>query len=181
MNFSIRKATEIDINSIAEVKVACWRSTYKNIIDQNYLDCLTVDESAENSLKRFFEKDTVLHVVETRRNLVVGYCSGGIKHGDTRDYDAEIYAIYILDEYQNNGLGKKLIHSVVYELYMKKHKSIITWCLKGNPYKSFYENLGGELVRESKFEIGGNEYETLGYAWKDIRELLEATANVNRK
>ena len=176
-NVSIREATKIDIKNIAEINVACWRSAYKDIIDKDFLAGITTHGFAEHCRERFLKKDTVLRVAETLDSRVIGFCTGGPKRGETSDYDAEIYSIYILDAYQARGIGKRLIHSVVSKLFEWKHASIIIWTLKYNPYRRFYKSLGGRFVRESKFELGGSEYETVGYGWKDIRELLKATAN----
>lgn len=43
---SIRHATLDDATAIAEVHVASWRTTYRGIVDQAYIDTLSVAERA---------------------------------------------------------------------------------------------------------------------------------------
>ncbi|SFC66585.1 Acetyltransferase (GNAT) family protein [Bacillus sp. OV322] len=49
-----------------------------------------------------------------------GFSSGGKERSDKYPvYTGELYAIYILKEYQGNGLGKLLVKPIIEELQQK--------------------------------------------------------------
>ena len=49
----IREATAIDAETIARVRVASWRASYRGIIDDAYLDALSVDAGRDRYLRGF--------------------------------------------------------------------------------------------------------------------------------
>ena len=51
----------------------------------------------------------------------------------------EIYAIYILKEYQQRGIGKKLINFAVNDLINENYDKVVIWALKDNPNVKFYK------------------------------------------
>ena len=49
---------------------------------------------------------------------------------------------------------------------MDKHKMLI-WCLKENyPARAFYEKMGGKIVKEKEYEIGGKMYLEVGFGYE---------------
>lgn len=59
-------------------------------------------------------------------------------------------------------------------------RSLIVWVLKENPYRKFYEGLGGVLAEEKEIEIGGVMLPEVAYRWGDVR-MLAARCRVDRK
>jgi hypothetical protein len=45
-------------------------------------------------------------------------------------------------------------------------KTIIVWVLRDNPYRRFYEALGGELVAERMISIGDAQLPEVAYRWR---------------
>ena len=51
--------------------------------------------------------------------------------------------------------------------------SLLVWVLTDNyPARRFYENLGGELVREQQITTAGQTVDEVGYGWRDISSLI---------
>jgi len=44
--------------------------------------------------------------------------------------------------------------------------------LADNPYRAFYESLGGQPVSTHKIDIGGTSLDGVSYGWHDITTLL---------
>lgn len=50
---------------------------------------------------------------------------------------------------------------------------MLVWVLAENPFRRFYEALGGQYVRTEQFELGGAMLDEVAYGWRDIRTLLK--------
>src|SRR5689334_13595552 len=96
MSAVIRLATPADARAIAEVRVDAWRTTYRGLIPDAYLDAMKVDESmalwdrvlaaAPNSTNTF---------VAERDGRVIGFASGMMKPEAKLGYDSELTGIYL--------------------------------------------------------------------------------------
>ena len=51
------------------------------------------------------------------------------------------------------------------------HNSMLVWVLAANPYRSFYEALGGQPVAERETNIGGAQLAEIAYGWQDLSTL----------
>jgi hypothetical protein len=168
---TLRPAAMDDIPRIAQVNVACWRSAYRDIVDAVFLASLSTQDFARRFRERAGDKTAITRVAASPQG-VAGFCTGGPNRGNPSEIDAEVYSIYVHDSCQGRGIGKKLIHSVVSELIEQGYAAVIIWTFRDNPYRRFYDSLGGRVVRESSFELGGTDYVIVGYAWPDMQELL---------
>ena len=118
----IRRATEKDLIGIAHVHVETWQSTYKGIIPDEYLQSLTIENRTKNWKRNLKTLHTTTFIAENEAGDIIGFAAGGPEQ--TRDpyYQAEIYAIYILDAYQRKGIGKQLIKPIAKLLEEKNIK-----------------------------------------------------------
>lgn len=74
---------------------------------------------------------------------------------DEDPFDGEIYAIYLLQECQGQGLGRRLMKTAMEDMRARGWKTAYVWVLRDNPSSAFYERLGGQPHREETIEIGG--------------------------
>jgi GNAT superfamily N-acetyltransferase len=102
---------------------------------------------------------------------ITGFASCGREREGDLEYQGELYAIYILKEFQGQGLGRMLIQKSVEGLLSMEITSMMLWVLVGNPAQKFYEHMGGVYLREKSFEIGESALMERAYGWKDIRPL----------
>src|SRR6476620_2439988 len=110
MDITIRKATEKDIKGIAKVHVDSWKITYKGIISDEIIDNATY-ESREKQWENIFKQavgNEYRYVAETFDQKIIGFIDGGHERTGKYNCDGELYAIYLLKEYQGNKLGKKI-------------------------------------------------------------------------
>ena len=112
-------------------------------------------------------------MAENKENDIVGFSSGGEERtGKYPSYSGELYAIYILKEYQRNGLGKLLVKPVIEELKQKNISTMIVKVLEDNDSYLFYEALGGEKIDTVEEQISGKKLNECVYGWEDIRVIV---------
>ncbi len=171
----VRKACLDDAPAIARVHVDTWRTTYRGIMPKEYLARLSYDQrehSWRQTLTTAFKDNHFIYVIEDRDSQIVGFADGGLERTGNPIYTGELYAIYILDAYQGQGLGRRLTLEVVERLFEAGFDSMLVWVLADNPACRFYEALGGQKVYEQILERAGTKLKELAYGWKDTREII---------
>ena len=178
MDIRIRKAIPTDAPGIAKVHVDAWRSSYAGVVPEETLSGLSYSERETlwDDILTSLETDRRCFVAETRDaqdTKIVGFASAGQECDDHEGYEGEIYAIYLLEDYQRIGLGRHLIQSAAKRLLDDGIKSILLWVFEENHRaRRFYESPGGELVARKDVTIGGAEVVEVAYGWNDITKLL---------
>jgi ribosomal protein S18 acetylase RimI-like enzyme len=175
--FNIREAVPSDAIGIARVHVESWKSTYINIVPDDFLKSLSYDRREEYWFSAI--PNGGVYVGENEKGEVVGFASGGKERsGNYSNFDGEIYAIYILEEYQGYGLGKQLIESIIKDLIHQGITAMLVLVLEDNPSRYFYEKLGAKKVDSIIVEIGGVKLNELVYVWEDINAIKLADENL---
>lgn len=170
----IRKAKISDIEQIVQVHIACWKTTYKGIVPDEFLENLSADKSIKN-WKNFYSNspNNILLVAENENSQIIGFCSGGLNRDKekTARFHGELMAIYILEDYQKQGIGKKLVKALVQALREKNINNMVAWVLEENNSKIFYEKIGCEFVAKKTLEIGGKELTVIAYGIDNLDDL----------
>lgn len=176
LNTTIRTANPTDAAPIARVHVDSWRTTYQGIVPADYLANLSYrDRQSMWSEALTADQPTTTFVAETDAGDVVGFASAGPERESNPTYRAELYAIYLLQQHQNRGLGHRLVSAATHSLQQHGYRSMLLWVLEDNrPARRFYESLGGELVSRKAVTIGGANLQEISYGWKDITHLAAA-------
>ena len=168
----IRKAVLADARGIAKVHVDSWKTTYDNIVPVEYLNKLSY-ESREQLWKNSIPNGGV-YVAETSEGEIVGFASGGKERtGKYPDYAGELYVIYILKEYQGNGLGSLLVKPLIDELQLQNISTMLVLVLEDNSSRLFYEALGAKKIDTIEVEFSGQRVQELVYGWSDIRNIFK--------
>jgi GNAT superfamily N-acetyltransferase len=175
----IRKARVDDAEAIGFVHVQTWKTTYAGIVSDDFLRKLDPARSTTGLRKALSnpEADDYHLVAETDAGRIVGIAWGGHNRDDIPEYDSELYAIYVLEEYQGQGYGKALVRTLGERLLEKGYGSMIIWVLSENPSRGFYESLGGHYVQRRQVKIGEQLLDEVGYGWRDLRSLTEALSS----
>jgi L-amino acid N-acyltransferase YncA len=176
----IRAARIEDASAVARVHVDTWRTTYEGIIPQEHLANLSYERAAKGFAKRFEYGESLL-VIEEDGVGVIGFAGGGPVLDDTKEYDGQIYAIYILKEWQQKGFGRKLIAEMANLLLQRGMKSLLIWVLSDNKSRAFYESVGGVLVGEKDIVIGGKTLKEVAYGWPDLSVFLKGPDSMDAK
>lgn len=173
----IRKARPTDAAGITHVHVTTWRTTYRGIVPDGYLDNIPVEQWQERWLRDLREPgDRFIYVAEDEANgTIAGFVMGGPGHPDEPIYKGELHTLYILKEYQQRGLGRLLVQALATSLLEAGISSMLLMVMDANPGRHFYEALGGTRVRSNTFEVNGVAIAESAYGWTNIRSLLQDT------
>ena len=113
-----------------------WRETYAGLIDPHYLDTLSLEKCIQAAHKW---PDRILIAKDGEK--VIGFVGYGPYRDNTLSDTGEIYALYVLQEYQHQGIGFALINAAFERL--ADDSSIALWVLDGNERAiAFYERCG---------------------------------------
>ncbi|HLI07406.1 MAG TPA: GNAT family N-acetyltransferase [Ktedonobacteraceae bacterium] len=170
----VRAARVEDAGGIAKVHVDSWRTTYKGVIPDDFLASLSY-ESRSQRWRSMLSNPTRFagdFVAEDKTGRIVGFISGGPAQEPYPVYRGELYAIYILQEYQGQEIGRRLTEALVGKLLEAGIDNMLVWVLAENPARKFYEALGGRLIRTRQIEIGGAILDEVAYGWQDINSIL---------
>ncbi len=165
----IREATIADAEGIAKVHVDCWRTTYKDIISEQFLENLSYEQRTKLWVNNISSEENSVFVVENKDGSIIGFTDGSsVKPGEYQGYDGDITSIYILEEHQGLGIGKKLMESLFAEFRRLKYRSVIVKVLEENAFCQFYEAMGAKIVDSTIINIAEDNLKLLVYGWEDI-------------
>jgi ribosomal protein S18 acetylase RimI-like enzyme len=176
MTTLIRPAQPDDVSGIARVHVDSWRTTYKGMMPDEVLANLRT-EDRERTWGATIERiqagtsTSCIFVAETD-DQIVGFACGGRERGDHPVYKGELYAIYLLKEYQGQGIGRALWNVVAERLVEQGHTAMLIWVAAENPAVRFYEAMGGHPVGTQSEDYGGKPIEEIAYGYDDLPTLL---------
>lgn len=150
MKPEIRKRMIEDSEELAHCIAVVWNTTYKGIVDDEFLEGLLNSEKQSAERLKNSINDQPYYYVLTLQNKIIGWIYFTL---DTEKYEntAEIHSLYILKEYQGNGYGKLLYNYAVENILKNKIKKLIIGCLDGNPSNDFYKHLGGKYIGNRMF------------------------------
>ncbi len=168
----IREATMADAEGIAIVHVDCWRTTYKDIMPSDFLDNLSYGQRKELWKNNISNDENYVYVAENNEGKIVGFISGGKREKNKVEASGDLTAIYILENFQTMGLGKKLIKELFFNFDELGFKTIFVEVLEDNKSRYFYEAFGAELLKAEKIKMAGSDLNLLVYEWKDISPVL---------
>ena len=143
----LREKKEYDIEELAKVHYESWLSTYKGIIPESYLDEITLESYIENHYK--FNAPCIVAEID---NKIVGFLMyAKDKDDDTSENCGEILVIYLLEAYQNQGVGTQLM--IEAEKKMKQeYDQLSLWVIEDNLQAvNFYEKCG--FKKDEKVEL----------------------------
>ena len=73
---------------------------------------------------------------------IVGFCRIGTEEDDGEPL-GEIVALYLLPQFQRQGIGKQLMQTGIEQLRQRGYSTIVLWVLKSNVQaRQFYEHCG---------------------------------------
>ena len=143
MNYIVRDREFKDIESIEFIVTNGWNNTYKGLVSDNVLLYIKEHElDRVEKRKSDFDINNNDYIVIEVDEKVVGFA----KYGDADEEGyGELFALYILDEYQGHGFGKVLVDEVSKRLRMIGYDRMLIGCLVGTPNNEFYKHIGGKF------------------------------------
>lgn len=174
----IRKATTADIPVIASLHIEGWKGAYGGIVDQSYLDGLSVEQRIKDWTEWMTAGESEVFLAEED-----GKPAGFVVIGRTKtpppgsspirpSHSGEIYALYLHPDFWRKGIGTALIKHAARELKDRKHSTVCLWVLdKNERAKAFYQKMGGQKLGGKMIEIGPSSLKEVCYGWRDTADL----------
>ncbi|GCE20250.1 GNAT family N-acetyltransferase [Dictyobacter kobayashii] len=174
MTITVRAATLQDVEGIARVHVDTWRTTYRGLIPDAYLDNLTYEPRQRmwNQILGTPGSQNLTFVAVDEAGQIVGFINGGPERENDPFYQSELYAIYILASQHGHGTGRVLVRTLAQSLIQSGFTNMLVWVLAGNPATQFYQRLGAQYVTAKPVQIGGADLQEFAYGWPDLQVLL---------
>lgn len=169
---NIRRATISDAEGIARVHVDSWRTTYKNIIPDSFLAKLSYEQRTELWKRNISQQDNYVFVAESPTGKIVGFADCGKRKENLIPNSGDLTSIYLLEEYQGQGIGKKLMKQLFLQFQKLGYDKVFVEVLEDNKTRYFYEAFGAELFKSETIKIGGKELELLIYRWESLDAIL---------
>jgi ribosomal protein S18 acetylase RimI-like enzyme len=168
----IRSAQPSDAAAIAAVHVASWRSTYAGILPEHSLTGLSAPRQAGYYARMIYDRQIVLVAEAAGEIGVVGFVTAS-RSGERMIAEGEIETLYVLDDWRERGIGRRLIRSAGAALRAAGCRSAFVWVLSENPNRWFYERLGGQRSMEGRVGVGGVAQPQTAYRWDPIERLAD--------
>ena len=171
--FSVRKANADDAYWIAYVNAQTRYSTYKWLIPEKILETRTnsIQERTEKTREFIVNGKNYLVIENNETHEIVWMSIYWPSRNENYPNSGEIYAIYILKEYQKIWLGKKLFIAWINELIKLWYNDMIINVLKWNNAIDFYKKYGGQIVWEKSDQVGAFTLEEYILFFNDIKSI----------
>lgn len=155
----IRQATREDVWQIAEILVEDWKTAYRGIIDNAFLDSMSVEERYQRELKRY-----QIYRVATIGTEILGFTWNNMAGDEAAD--CEIVALYVRYVKRNSGIGRALFYDSMDIFRAAGKKRMIIWCLRENASaRRFYEKMGGHVYQFGTHRWGDHTYDMIAYLY----------------
>lgn len=162
----IREAGITDIPQLAALHVKTWNQTYWMV---KYRPDVMIREHQWKEQFRVDDGSWFCLVVENKKHELIGFAMGKrYAHADLPHYSGELNKIYLLQEYQRLGLGRRLVAAVARRFSGMGINNMVLFGVPQNPSCYFHEAMGGKRLYGANGEFHG------GYGWSDLLKLAAA-------
>jgi ribosomal protein S18 acetylase RimI-like enzyme len=165
----IRRARPGDARGIAVVHVETWRSAYAGILPDKVIVQMSVDDKAMAWRRMIGQQNAVETIlVAIRGDRLIGFASCGHAGPEAADYDGEIHMLYVLPDWQDQGIGRALLLGCFQALFDAGIDAAFLWVLADNPARFFYEAMGGRRIGERDERLWGAVLHQAAYGWRQL-------------
>jgi ribosomal protein S18 acetylase RimI-like enzyme len=176
----IRMARRGDARAVASLDVATWRATYAGILSSPYLVGLSAHRREIGWANMILREPRDIRVAADAAGNILGFGSCGTSREDRR-FTGEVFTLYVHPDWQNQGIGRRLLLALFERLVAAGHRSAIVWVLSDNPARFFYHRLGGRPVSRKRIAVGGKPVAADGYGWHDLPGFLATARSEDRQ
>ena len=177
MSVTIRPATLADAPAFARIHMDSWRSTYRGLVSDDFLDNLRFEDRLarwQQRLSELSDDGMFAFIVETPNGEAVAFALAGPEGTGNPDYPGELWSLHVAQPYQHAGLGRTLISLAAKRLQGMGYNSMLVWVLEGNhPARRFYEKLGGVYLDRRIEDFAGGSIPEVAYGYPDITALIQ--------
>jgi ribosomal protein S18 acetylase RimI-like enzyme len=167
-----RQARDGDATRIADIYVETWRTTYAGTLPDQVLINMSVERQAIYWLRAIRQNHEIVCVAEDPETGIVAVGSAGTNRMRGSSYAGEVYTLYVHPDFQDQGIGERLLAHLFGELRERGMKSVLIWVLAANPSRFFYEAMDGKRVSDREETMWGTTLREIAYGWPDLDATL---------
>ncbi len=168
---AIREAGPSDADAVAALHLASWRSAYRGILADAYLDGQAEADRLALWRGRFSEgADARIVLVAEEAGELAGFVCLERRADDP--WGLLVDNLHARPDRRGRGIGRLLLREIARRI---PGDPVHLWVLEANgPARRFYERIGGRAVeRVLKREPDGFDHPVIRIAWASGRALLE--------
>lgn len=129
----LRNGLPSDAEAIENIRIAAWRSAYRDFMPASYLAKLEIQKNIDGLQQRLATQSVDFSVIVAEINSsVVGFMILGKPRYHTSNHSIELWALNVHPKYWRNGIGGQLIQKAIDSAKGLNVKSIELWCINGN-------------------------------------------------
>ena len=154
MTFTIRPAIAADARAIAEIHYAGWQIAYADVVSAEDMASKLPERRVAFWQQRIADRGDLVLIAEDEQGAPQGFMHGGpvlehdVRQGGLAGYDCEIYSLHCRQRVHGQGLGRLLMAETARMFRERGGSALVLWAFRDNPYRAFYERVGGKLAAE---------------------------------
>ena len=162
---TIRNARAKDAASIAAVHDTSWLEAYRGIIPGRELEKM-ISRRGPKWWGNAISRGSNILVLDFN-DTIAGYATYGRNRIPSMPYRGEVFELYLAPEYQGLGFGRRLFKAARADLARHGCTKAVVWALADNTRAiSFYEHLGGRLLKRAPEKFGAEIRERVAFVFE---------------
>ena len=159
---------ENDFEIVRDILYSTWLTTYSKIVPPKDLKTFLNLTCSDEKLKEAFNDKNTKGIIAEADGKPVGWLRTKIDRKKSKFY---INQIYVLNEYQGKGIGKKLIQIAEEEALKNSFDKIWLGVMSENvPSVEWYKSIGFTFVKELPFTMVNTTINHL-FGWKGVKKI----------
>jgi len=175
----IREISASDSDVIADLHAQSWRTSYRGIILDSYLDGPIFEDFLNIWRDRLLNPAPEhLGLLALSGTSVVGFTFASIGRDDR--WGTKINSLHVAPGCRGKGVGTRLLAALTDSLLSRKYEAgIYLWTFEANhPARQYYERLGAKAMEHGHCNRpGGHRVAEWLYAWQSVRQLQVASTS----
>jgi GNAT superfamily N-acetyltransferase len=170
----LRRAQPTDETAIARLHVDSWRSAYRGILRDDFLDGALVANRRDIWRARFsaLNRADQLILVSEEQGEIQGFAC--VFFEADAEWGTLLDNLHVVPGLKGKGLGRVLMSAVAQHLQRSSHRQLLhLWVFEKNTAaRGFYDRLGGTISTHiTEATPDGDEANILRYVWQDLSIL----------
>jgi L-amino acid N-acyltransferase YncA len=173
----IRPGTSIDSAAIGRILAYGWQQAYSGFMSKAELgpriDPDYRGREVGTWLSTEFDPDAELLLVAEQAGDVAGFLATRLSDRNDVGSVAQVTLLYVSPEQQGRGIGRRLLLAAAEWLKTHAPGPISIGAFEQNPFRSFYEAIGGVAVKQIMVKVDAREWPVVIYLWPSPEALQE--------
>ena len=160
--------------AIARLHAENWKSTYRGILPDEYLDTRVEGERLDYWRTALASGSySMVRLALDDAGEIAGF--SGLKAGADEGYDQTIEHLHVSAAARGAGLGRALMADAARQTVARGGRSLCLWVFEANARAiGFYEALGGVTDARGTDKFAGGDAPDRRIGWRDLTALVKA-------